>query len=181
MTDLTGKLISRTYKNIVLVSSAVSNTGVEASLKPIQTGDGAKSALEVASSIVKVNDTLNIAGIVSATGNIHSDQRVCASAFYGDGSNISGVTAAVAGNISVSNAVVGGTLQVSSTATIIGETHLQAAVSVGGAAKFGSTVTVSGASHLQDAVSVGGAATFGSTVTVSGAAVLKNNVSVNHA
>ena len=107
MTDLTGKLISRTYKNIVLVSSSVSNTGVEAGLKPIQTGDGAKSALEIASSIVKVNDTLNIAGVVSATGNIHSDQRVCASAFYGDGSNISGVTAAVAGNISVSSAVIG--------------------------------------------------------------------------
>ena len=142
MTDLTGKLISRTYKNIVLVSSAVSNTGVETSLKPIQTGDGAKSALEIASNIVKVNDALNIAGLVSATGNIHSDQRVCASAFYGDGSNISGVTAEVAGNISVSNAVVGGTLQVSSTATIVGNTHLQAAVSVGGAAQFGSTVTV---------------------------------------
>jgi len=178
MTDLTGKLISQTYKNLVLVSSAVSNTGIETSLKPIQTGDGAKSALEVASSIVKVNDTLNIAGLVSATGNIHSDQRVCASAFYGDGSNISGVTAAVAGNISVSNAVVGGTLQVSSTATVIGATHLQSTLSVGGAAQFGSTVTVSGAAQLNSTVTAVGAATFKSTVTVENAAILKNNVSV---
>jgi hypothetical protein len=110
MTNLNDKLISRSYQQLLLVSAAVSNTGVEASLKPVQTGDGAKSALVVGTSIIKVNDTLNIAGLVSATGNIHSDQRVCASAFYGDGSNISGVTAAIAGNISVSNAVVGGTL-----------------------------------------------------------------------
>jgi hypothetical protein len=48
MTNLTGKLISNTYKQVMLVSGAVSNTGVETSLKPVQTGDGAKSALEIA-------------------------------------------------------------------------------------------------------------------------------------
>ena len=38
--------------------------------------------------------------------------------FYGDGSNLSGVTATIAGNISVSNATVGGNLYVGGTATV---------------------------------------------------------------
>ena len=144
MTDLTGRLISNTYKQLILVSSAVSNEGVSTSLKPIQTGDGTNTALKVATNAVQVSGALGVAGSVSLDNNLHVDNRVCASAFYGDGSNITGVTAVIAGNISVSNAVVGGTLQVSSTATIVGATHLKSTVTVGGAANFGSTVTVEG-------------------------------------
>ena len=39
MTDLTSKLISNTYKQVILVSSSASNTGVDTSLKAVQTGD----------------------------------------------------------------------------------------------------------------------------------------------
>ena len=179
MTDLTGKLISNTYKQLILVSSAVSNEGVDTSLKPIQTGDGTNTALKVATNAVQVSGALGVTGSVSLDNNLHVDDRVCASAFYGDGSNITGVTATIAGNISVSNAVVGGTLQVSSTATIVGATHLKSTVTVGGAANFGSTVTVEGKAVFKDDVSVSGAANFGSTVTVEGEAIFNNNVSVS--
>jgi len=179
MTDLTGRLISNTYKQLILVSSAVSNEGVDTSLKPIQTGDGTNTALKVATNAVQVSGALGVTGSVSLDSNLHVDNRVCASAFYGDGSNITGVTAVIAGNISVSNAVVGGTLQVSSTATIVGATHLKSTVTVGGAANFGSTVTVEGKAVFKDDVSVSGAANFGSTVTVEGAAIFNNNVSVS--
>ena len=40
MTDLTTQLISNTYKKIILVSSSATNTGVNTSLKAVQTGDG---------------------------------------------------------------------------------------------------------------------------------------------
>jgi len=179
MTDLTGRLISNTYKQLILVSSAVSNEGVDTSLKPIQTGDGTNTALKVATNAVQVSGALGVTGSVSLDNNLHVDNRVCASAFYGDGSNITGVTAVIAGNISVSNAVVGGTLQVSSTATIVGATHLKSTVTVGGAANFGSTVTVEGKAVFKDDVSVSGAANFGSTVTVEGEAIFNNNVSVS--
>ena len=179
MTDLTGRLISNTYKQLILVSSAVSNEGVSTSLKPIQTGDGTNTALKVATNAVQVSGALGVAGSVSLDNNLHVDNRVCASAFYGDGSNITGVTAVIAGNISVSNAVVGGTLQVSSTATIVGATHLKSTVTVGGAANFGSTVTVEGKAVFKDDVSVSGAANFGSTVTVEGRAIFNENVSVS--
>jgi len=49
---------------------------------------------------------------------VHVSSKVCASAFYGDGSNITGI--AIAGNISVGNATVGGNLYVAGTATVSG-------------------------------------------------------------
>ena len=44
MTDLTGKLISETFKQLLLINSSASNTGVRTSLTNVQTGDGAASA-----------------------------------------------------------------------------------------------------------------------------------------
>ena len=48
MTDMTSKLISNTYKQVILVSSSASNTGVNTSLKAVQTGDGTNTALQIA-------------------------------------------------------------------------------------------------------------------------------------
>jgi hypothetical protein len=178
MTELTGKTIANTYKQLLRVGVST-NTGVSAGLSTIETGDGTDSSFQLATGSAKFTGTLAVTGNVSLDGNIHIDDKVCASAFYGDGSNITGVTATIAGNISVSNATIGGNLYVSGTTTIVGATHLQATVSVGGAAQFGSTVTVSGATQLQSTVTVVGAATFKSTVTVEGAATFDNNVSVS--
>ena len=108
MTDLTSQLISNTYKKIILVSSSATNTGVNTSLKAVQTGDGENTALKLATNAVQITGALGVTGNVSLDSNLHVDDAVCASAFYGDGSNLSGVTATIGGNISVSNATVGG-------------------------------------------------------------------------
>ena len=150
MSDLTSQLISNTYKQIILVSSSTSNTGVNTSLKAVQTGDGTNTALKVATNAVQITGALGVGGAVSLDGSLHVDDKVCASSFYGDGSNLSGVTATIAGNISVSNATVGSNLYVGGTATVVGAAHLQSSLSVGGAAQFASTVTVSGATQLQN-------------------------------
>ena len=121
-----------------------------------------------------VGGTLDVAGNVSLGGNVtvkgdvHVSSKVCASAFYGDGTNITGIP--ITGNISVSNANVGGTLFVSSTATIKGATSLASTLSVGGAVNLASTLTVAGNTSLAGTVSVGGAVNLLSTATVSGAA-----------
>lgn len=82
MTDLTGKFISNTYKQLILVSSAVSNEGVDTSLKPIQTGDGTNTALKVATNAVQINGALGVTGSVSLDiSNLQVDNKVCASAF----------------------------------------------------------------------------------------------------
>ena len=110
MSDLTSQLISNTYKQIILVSSSTSNTGVDTSLKAVQTGDGVNTALKLATNAVQITGALGVGGAVSLDNSLHVDDKVCASSFYGDGSNLSGVTATIGGNISVSNATVGGNL-----------------------------------------------------------------------
>ncbi len=45
MTDLTGKLISDTYKQLLQINSSTTNTGVKTSLTNVQSGDGTASAL----------------------------------------------------------------------------------------------------------------------------------------
>ena len=102
-----------------------------------------------------VGGNVSLGGNVTVKGDVHVSSKVCASAFYGDGTNITGIP--ITGNISVSNAQVGGTLNVSSTATIQGATHLQSTLSVNGAAdliQLNSTVTVVGAGTFKDDVSV---------------------------
>ena len=59
MTDLTTKFISKTYKQIILVSSSAStngstNTGVNTSLKAVQTGDGTNTALKIATNAIQI-------------------------------------------------------------------------------------------------------------------------------
>jgi UDP-3-O-[3-hydroxymyristoyl] glucosamine N-acyltransferase len=115
-----------------------------------------------------VGGNVSLGGNVTVKGDVHVSSKVCASAFYGDGTNITGIP--ITGNISVSNAQVGGTLNVSSTATIEGETHLKSTLSVGGAVNLASTLTVAGNTSLAGTVSVGGAVNLLSTATVSGAA-----------
>ena len=131
-----------------------------------------------------VGGTLDVAGNVSLGGNVtvkgdvHVSSKVCASAFYGDGTNITGIP--ITGNISVSNAQVGGTLKVSSTATIEGATHLKSTLSVNGAVNLASTLTIAsnisvggtsnitGKAEFEDDVSVSGNVAIGGTTTITG-------------
>ena len=150
MTTLTGKQISQSYKQLLKIAVST-NTGVDTSLTNVQTGDGTNTALKVATSAVKVAGTFGVDGNASVSGDLLITDKVCASAFYGDGSNLTGITMSIGGNISVGNATIGGNLYVSGTTTVVGATHLQstlsvaAAVTIGGATNLLGTVTVSGA------------------------------------
>ena len=119
MSTLTGKLVSNSYKQLLKMAVSA-NEGVSASLINVQTGDGVNTALQVATSQVLVAGKFGVSDDMSVSGNLQLTGKVCASSYFGDGSNLSGVTATIEGNISVSNAIVGGTLNVGGTATITG-------------------------------------------------------------
>jgi len=140
-----------------------------------------------------IGGTLDVAGNVSLGGNVtvkgdvHVSSKVCASAFFGDGSNLSNITAVVQGNISVNNATIGGNLFVGGTATVVGNATFDGDISVSGdinvgghvtiagAVQLGSTLSVTGYSHFKDDVSVSGNAIVGGTVSVGGGIIdLKN-------
>ena len=85
MTDLTGKTIANTYKQLLRVGVST-NTGVSAGLTTIETGDGTNSSFELATGSAKFTGTLAITGATSIASNLHVTEKVCASAFYGAGS-----------------------------------------------------------------------------------------------
>jgi UDP-3-O-[3-hydroxymyristoyl] glucosamine N-acyltransferase len=102
---------------------------------------------------VSVSGNVVIGGTVTISGaNVQAaNAKVCASAFYGDGANLTNVPAS--GNVSVSSL------------RVIGNTSIGGTLSVVGAAGFGSTVTVAGN------VSIGGTGTVGGAFAVSGGSI----------
>ena len=102
---------------------------------------------------VSVSGNVVIGGTVTISGaNVQAaNAKVCASAFYGDGANLTNVPAS--GNVSVSSL------------RVIGNASIGGTLSVAGAAGFGSTVTVAGN------VSIGGTGTVGGAFAVSGGAI----------
>ena len=119
MSSFDGKLVSQTYKQILKMAISA-NEGVSASLINVQTGDGVNTALQVATGAVQVAGTFGVGSDVSVSGDIQILGKVCASTYFGDGTNLTGVTATIEGNISVSNIVAGGTLNVAGTTTLTG-------------------------------------------------------------
>ena len=119
-TSLTGRQIANSYKELLKVAVST-NVGVSGALKTIQTGDASNSPLQLSQSTLNVNGTFALNGTnitvtgeqinaavsggfqnVSASTGFFSAQ-VCANTYYGDGSNLSGVTtsaATVATNVS---------------------------------------------------------------------------------
>ena len=152
MTDFREQLISNTYRSVLAINASTTGSGVTTSLAPIQSGDGTNTAIKIATNSVQINTLLRVSG------------QVCASTYYGDGSNLSGV--GVTGSISVGN------------------TFIDGVVTVTGNAVFEADVSVSGDLNVATNASVGGtlintgAATFSSTVTVVGAGTFKDDVSV---
>jgi hypothetical protein len=57
MTELTGKLISNSYKQLLKVG-VTANTGVSAGLQTIETGDGTDSSFQLATGAAKFTGTL---------------------------------------------------------------------------------------------------------------------------
>ena len=139
MSTLTGKTVSNTYKQLLKMQTSA-NTGITNDLVQVQSGDGTNAALQLSSSAIKATGTFGVDGNASVSGdllikgavcassaffstfnvdnltvtsNIVAD-KVCASAFFGDGSNLTNVP--TSGDVSVSslrvthNASIGGTL-----------------------------------------------------------------------
>ena len=96
MSDLSNNLINATYKKLLQVSTS-GNTGISGTLTNIQTGDGTNTAVKIATSAVQVDGTLfvgqtfGVSGDASVAGGLAVANKVCASAFYGDGSNLTGL------------------------------------------------------------------------------------------
>ena len=120
MSTLEGKLVSNSYKQLLKMAVSA-NEGVSASLINVQTGDGVNTALQVATNQVLVAGKFGVSDDMSVSGNLQLTGKVCASTFFGDGTNLTGVTATIEGNISVSNIVAGGTLNVAGTTTLTGD------------------------------------------------------------
>jgi len=196
MSDLSNKLINNTYKKLLQVSTS-GNVGVDSNLTNVQTGDGTNTAIKISTSAIQVIGTFGVSGDASVVGDLQVTDKVCASLFYGDGSNLTNVP--TSGDVSVStlrvthNASIGGTLSVvgavglNSTLVVAGNTTIDGTLHVKSSANFATAVTIAGATHLQSTVSVAGATTIGgaanllSTATVSGAAGFLGTVRVSGA
>ena len=148
---------------------------------------------------VSVSGGLVVGGTVTISGaNVQAaNAKVCASAFFGDGANLTNVPAVITGNISVNNATIGGTLHVGGITTVVGYTHFKDDVSVSGNVHIGGTTTITGAVSLGSTldvagdvsvsgdinvgghVTIAGAVQLGSTLSVTGYAHFKDDVSVS--
>ena len=98
MGTLTGKLISNSYKDLLQVSN--SNSGVDSTVRFISDGEGTNSALKISNSEVETTGKLTVGANLSASGNITANAAtliatVCASTYFGDGSNLTGVQASI--------------------------------------------------------------------------------------
>ena len=112
-TSLTGRQIANSYKELLKVAVST-NVGVSAALKTVQAGDATNSPLQLSQSTLNVNGTFALNGTnITVTGeqinaavsggfqNVSASTgfftaEVCANTYYGDGSNLSGVTTSVA-------------------------------------------------------------------------------------
>ena len=123
MSDLSNNLINATYKKLLQVSTS-GNTGISGTLTNIQTGDGTNTAVKIATSAVQVDGTLfvgqtfGVSGDASVAGNLAIASKVCASAYYGDGSNLTGLV--FTGDVSVSSLIVTNNVTVGGNVTIGG-------------------------------------------------------------
>ena len=106
MTTLTGKLINNTYKQLVKIGVST-NTGFTTALTTIEDGDGSASSLQLATNAAKVDGNLFVAGKfgvssdASVAGNLAISNKVCASAFHGDATNMTGVSGGPVGQQAV--------------------------------------------------------------------------------
>ena len=126
MTDFTGKLISNTYKSVLAINASTTGSGVTTSLAPIQSGDGTNTAIKIATNAAQISGNLGV------SGNLSVQDKVCASAFFGDGSNLTGLTASIGGSISITNAFIDGTVTVAGAAIFNDDVSVSGVVNIGG-------------------------------------------------
>ena len=102
MATLTGKLISNSYKDLLQVSN--SNSGVDSTVRFVSDGEGTNSALKISNSEVETTGKLTVGAALSASGNITGNAltiigNISAAEYYGDGSNLTGITASIPNSV----------------------------------------------------------------------------------
>ena len=200
MASLTGKKIANTYKDLLQVSN--SNSGIDATLRSVEDGEGTSSPLQLSNSAVNINGTFKLngttltasasvlnavadltgaTGIVAVSGGTVYGRTLTAgvglSITNADGTegnptfalNPSGVTsgtygpftnfevnqygqvvsaAAVSTSVSIptlrADEIIGGTLALSSKASIVGDLNVDGATTLNSTLTVGSSVAVSG-------------------------------------
>ena len=119
MSTLTSKQISKTYKQLIKSKCKCANTGVTGDLQQVQSGDGTNSALQISTSIIQVAGKFGVSEDASVSGDLLVGSKVCASAYYGDGSNLTGIT--FTGDVSVSSLIVTNNATIGGNVTIGGD------------------------------------------------------------
>jgi len=97
MTDLTGKQIANTYKQLLKVGVST-NSGVSTTAQTIQSGDGTNSAMQLSTTAIKSTSKI-VAVSICATNDVHVGGNVCATAFFGDGSGLTNVSLSVSSSV----------------------------------------------------------------------------------
>ena len=106
MTTLTGKKIANTYKDLLQVSN--SNSGIDATLRNVEDGEGTSSPLQISNDTINLGGTLQIGGetltaTVSALNNI-ADLTGATGLVVVSGGAVYGRSIAVGSPLSVTNA-----------------------------------------------------------------------------
>tara|TARA_B110000285_G_C15140269_1_gene630248 strand:- start:34 stop:1923 length:1890 start_codon:yes stop_codon:yes gene_type:complete len=108
MATLTGKKIANTYKDLLMVNTGSTYSGLTSSLQQLQDGDGTQAPIQMSSDTLNVTGTFKIGGValtasVSAL-NASSDLTGTTGVVVGNGSGgISGRTITAGGGVSITN------------------------------------------------------------------------------
>ena len=62
MTDLTGKKIANTYKDLLQINSSASNNGIDETLRNVQDGSGNNSSLKLSQTSAAFTGNVSVAG-----------------------------------------------------------------------------------------------------------------------
>ena len=74
MTALTGRSVQETYKDLLQISN--SNSGVDATLRAVEDGEGTSSALQLSTGEVKVTNDFTVSETASLANILIGDTNV---------------------------------------------------------------------------------------------------------
>lgn len=108
MSDLTGKTIASTYRDLLQVDASSTNGGLDGTVRTIQDGQGTNSALQLSQSAVNINGTLELNGTAitktAAEINAITDISTLTGIAAGDAGTIYGRTLTASTGVSITNA-----------------------------------------------------------------------------
>ena len=73
MTDLTGKKIANTYKDLLQINSSASNSGVDGTLRVVQDGGGKSTSLKLSQTEAAFSGNVSVNGNMAVVGTFQPD------------------------------------------------------------------------------------------------------------